>query len=142
MDNMKLPGLLAEAVRLELRGFSRLKKWELLDVLQGASNQVTDILDQPVPDINIPALRPSMYVRPRIERGEGDERRRVITAIEEMLSLRKSSLRESDTGDEWKDFVGSYRQLPRFAAHESASALKVFTRPLRIEGAQPSRVTP
>ena len=53
MDNMQLPGLLAEAIRLELRGFSGLRKRELFEVIQGASSQVTNLLDQPVPNINI-----------------------------------------------------------------------------------------
>lgn len=144
MDNMQLPGLHAEAIRLELRGFSGLRKRELFEVIQGASNQVTNLLDQPVPNINIQyygrAGMSGQGLKEVKEMSEGSQW--VITAIEEMLGLRKPSLTESKIGDEWKDFVWSHRQLPRFAAHESASALKVFTRPLRIEGAQPQRVTP
>ena len=107
MDNMQLPGLHAEAIRLELRGFSGLRKRELFEVIQGASNQVTNLLDQPVPNINIQYYgRASMSgqgLKEVKEMSEGSQW--VITAIEEMLGLRKPSLTESKIGDEWKDFV-------------------------------------
>ena len=74
--------------------------------------QRTHILDLSVPDINTPILRMSRYIRPRIERGEGDARRREITAIEEMLSLQKLPLTESEARDKWKGFVEKYKPPP------------------------------
>ena len=92
----------------------------------------TPILDLLVPDINTPILRMSRYIRPWIERGKGNERRREIRAIEEMLNLQKPSLKESEARDKWKGFVEKYKSPPRFAAHGSACALKGFARQLLI----------
>ena len=85
----------------------RLRKWEHLELIQG-----THILDLSVPDINTPILRMSRYIRPRIERGEGDARRRVIRAIEVMLSLQKPPLTESEAREKWKGFVEKYKPPP------------------------------
>ena len=82
IDGIKKPELLAETRWLGLRGYLRLRKWELHELIQ-----ITPILALPVLDINTPILRTSRYVRPRIERGEGDKQRREIRAIKETLGL-------------------------------------------------------
>lgn len=74
--------------------------------------QRTPILDLSVPDINTLILRMSRYIRPWIERGEGDARRREIRAIEEILSLQKPPLTESEAKDKWKGFVEKYKPPP------------------------------
>ena len=124
---MKGLELLAYARWLRLKGYLRLKKWEHLELILR-----TPILDLLVPDINTPILRMSRYIRPWIERGKGNERRREIRAIEEMLSLQKPPLKESETRYKWKGFVEKYKPPPRFAAHGSACALKGFARQLLI----------
>ena len=91
MDNMKVQELKAEAKRLGLRGYSRLRKAELINLLAGA--QASPILDEPVPEINdSEILRPTKYVE--LERINGEVKReaklREIRKLEEMLALRKT----------------------------------------------------
>lgn len=58
--------------------------------MQGAS----DILYQPVPDIDAPILKPRRYVErtseAELERQREEERRREIRELEEMLGLRRT----------------------------------------------------
>lgn len=104
---MKGPELLAYETWLRLKGYLRLRKWEHLELIQR-----TPILDLLVPDINTPILRMSRYIRPWIERGEGDARRREIRAIEEILSLQKPPLTESEARNKWKGFVEKCKPPP------------------------------
>ena len=70
MDKLKVPELKAEAKRLGLRRFSRLRKAELIDVInQGherereRSRNLTPIFDEPVPEINSQILQPTRAVK-------------------------------------------------------------------------------
>lgn len=104
----------------------RLRKWEHLELIQR-----TPILDLSVPDINTPILRMSRYISPWIERGEGDARRREIRAIEEILSLQKPHLTESEARDKWKGFVEKYKPPPsnRGQSRYSPNEFKEEVRP-------------
>ena len=51
MENLERPELITEAKRLGLRGYSRLRKLDLLELIKGSSNKVRSILNQKFPDI-------------------------------------------------------------------------------------------
>ncbi|CAH3142322.1 unnamed protein product, partial [Pocillopora meandrina] len=106
--------LITEAKRLGLKGYSRLRKLDLLELIKGSSNKVRSILNQTFPDIDAPRRE-----------------------IEEMLGLRRPGLTETEMGDKRKDFVKGYTPstLPhRFVAIESAIILTGFLRQFQIKG--------
>ena len=88
MKDEKVPAVRAEAKRLTLKRYSRLRKQDLIEL-------ISNILDYPVPEIDAPVLTPTRYVtlrgpnsmsfpvRPQVEVNE--QRRREIREIEEML---------------------------------------------------------
>ena len=61
MDNRKVVDLRREAKRLRIKRFSRLRKQELIDRIRTARN----ILDEEIPEIDSPILRPPRYVKPQ-----------------------------------------------------------------------------
>ena len=74
----RVPKLRAQAKRLRIRGFSRMRKQELLDAIRNSSN----ILDEDVPMIQSPILKPSAYLPPI-----KDEIKDEIKDLEVMLGL-------------------------------------------------------
>ena len=46
--------MITEAKRLGLKGYSRLRKLDLLELIKGSSNKVRSILNQTFPDIDAP----------------------------------------------------------------------------------------
>ena len=83
MDNRRVVDLQKEAKRLRIKRFSRLRKQELIDRIRTARN----ILDEEIPEIDSPILRPTRYVKPQETREERD-RKKEIRELEEMLRLR------------------------------------------------------
>ena len=86
MDNRNFVDLRKEAKRLRIKRFSRLRKQELIDKIRTAKN----ILDEEIPEIDSPILRPTRYVKPQETREERD-RKKEIRELEEMLGLRPIS---------------------------------------------------
>ena len=71
----KLPELKAEAKRLGLKRYSRLKKAELINLLTRNSSP---ILDEEIPEIDSEILKPTKYIKPRIDEDEAKKRKREI----------------------------------------------------------------
>ena len=87
MDKIKVPELKAEAKRLGLKRYSRLSKAELINLIAQNSSP---ILDETVPEINnSEILKPTKYVKPRIDEAETKKRKREIRELEEMLGLKR-----------------------------------------------------
>ena len=83
MDNRKVIDLQREAKRLRIKRFSRMRKQELIDKIRTAKN----ILDEEIPEIDSPILRPTIYVKPQ-ESPEERHRKKEIRELEKMLGLR------------------------------------------------------
>ena len=82
----KLPELKAEAKRLRLKRYSRLKKVDLINHIDRNSSP---ILDEEIPEIDSEILKPTKYIKPRIDEDEAKKRKREIRELEEMLGLRR-----------------------------------------------------
>ena len=160
MERLKVPDLKAEAKRLGLRRFSRLRKSQLIDLINQPHANDPPLLDEPVPEINSQILQPTAVkknpkkvieeVRRRREeserRTEKINRRREIRELEEMLGL-GSSLRSrpppkikiSTPEETERDRKISEikeinrRSRTRQTITERASALRGFARQFRIE---------
>ena len=82
----KLPELKAEAKRLGLKRYSRLKKAELINLIARNSSP---ILDEETPEIDSEIiLKPTKYIKSRIDEDEA-KRKREIRKLEEMLGLKR-----------------------------------------------------
>ena len=134
----KLPELKAEAKRLGLKRYSRLKKAELINLITRNSSP---ILDEEIPEIDSEILKPTKYIKPRIDEDEA-KRKREIRKLEEMLGLK----RPGHLNPEIKVWTPKEENLHRkirkikeinrrrLKITETASALRGFTRQFRIEG--------
>ena len=131
----KLPELKAEAKRLGLKRYSRLKKAELINLIARNSSP---ILDEEIPEIDSEILKPTKYIKPRIDEDEA-KRKREIRKLEEMLGLK----RPGHLNPEIKVWTPKEENLDRkikeinrrrLRIHETASALRGFARQFRIEG--------
>ena len=101
MDRLKVPELKAEAKSLALRSYSRLRKAELINVINQAHERerervrnLTPIFDEPVPEINSQIIQPTRAVRKNPEERQrrkeaNEETKREIRELEEMLGLRR-----------------------------------------------------
>ena len=136
----------AEAKRLGLRGYSRLRKAELINLIARASPN----LDEPVPEINdSEILKPRRYVKP--VRNDEERRseaqastRREIRKLEEMLGLRttRRSVPEIKVWNpeelERDRKISEIKEINRTSIalriSQTASALRGFARQFRIEG--------
>ena len=135
----KLPELKAEAKRLGLKRYSRLKKAELINLIARNSSP---ILDEEIPEIDSEILKPTKYIKPRIDEDEAKKRKREIRKLEEMLGLK----RPGHLNPEIKVWTPKEENLHRkirkikeinrrrLKITETASALRGFARQFRIEG--------
>ena len=135
----KLPELKPEAKRLGLKRYSRLKKAELIDLIARNSSP---ILDEEIPEIDSEILKPTKYIKPRIDEDEAKDRKREIRKLEEMLGLK----RPGHLNPEIKVWTPKEENLHRkirkikeinrrrLKITETVSALRGFTRQFRIEG--------
>ena len=135
----KLPELKAEAKRLGPKRYSRLKKAELINLIARNSSH---ILDEEIPEIDSEILKPTKYIKPRIDEDEVNKRKREIKKLEEMLGLK----RPGHLNPEIKVWTPKEENLHRkirkikeinrrrLRITETASALRGFTRQFRIEG--------
>ena len=135
----KLPELKAEAKRLGLKRYSRLKKAELINLIARNSSP---ILDEEIPEIDSEILKPTKYIKLRIDEDETKKRKREIRKLEEMLGLK----RPGHLNPEIKVWTPKEENLHRkirkikeinsrrLKITETASALRGFARQFRIEG--------
>ena len=138
---MKVPELKAEAKRLGLIRYSCLSKAELINLITRNSSH---ILDETVPEINnSEILKPTKYVKPRIDEAEAKKRKREIRELEEMLGLKRPGRINPEIKVFWtpeeENLHRKIRKIKdinrrRLRISETASKLKGFTRQFRIEG--------
>ena len=153
MDRLKVPELKAEAKRLGLRRFSRLRKAELVDAINQAlerererARNLSPIFDEPVPEINSQIIQPTWAVKKnqdQIQRRKVEEKnRQEIRELEEMLGLRKPTspslpkIKISTLEEIEKDKkISKLKEINRIRAKitETATALSGFARQFRIE---------
>ena len=134
----KLPELKAEAKRLGLKRYSRLKKAELINLIARNSSP---ILDEEIPEMDSEILKPTKYIKPRIDEDEA-KRKREIRKLEEMLGLKRPGHLNPEikvwTPKEEKIHrkIRKIKEINRrrLRITETASALRGFTRQFRIEG--------
>ena len=133
-----LPELKAEAKRLGLKRFSRLKKADLINLIARNSSP---ILDEEIPEIDSEILKPTKYIKPRIDEDEVNKRKKEIRELEEMLGLRRRRIipeikvwtpKEEKLQRKIRKIKEINRRRLKIA--ETASALRGFTRQFRIEG--------
>ena len=131
-----LPELKAEAKRLGLKRYSRLKKADLINLIARNSSP---ILDEEIPEIDSEILKPTKY-KPRIDEDEA-KRKKEIRELEEMLGLRRRRIipeikvwtpKEEKLQRKIRKIKEINRRRLKIA--ETASALRGFTRQFRIEG--------
>ena len=139
MNNMKVPELKAEAKRLGLRGYSHMRKPELISLIAGS--RTSPILDDAVPEINSEILKPTKYVKPRIDEAEAKKQKRKIRELEEMLGLRRRRIIPEIKvwNPEEENLHRKIRKIKeinrrRLRISETASGLRGFVRQFRIEG--------
>ena len=132
----KLPELKAEAKRLGLKRYSRLKKAELINLLTRNSSP---ILDEEIPEIDSDILQPTKY-KPRIDEDEV-KRKKEIRELEEMLGLRRRRIIPeikvwTPKEEKLQRKIRKIKEINRrrLRITETASALRGFTRQFRIEG--------
>ena len=133
-----LPELKAEAKRLGLKRYSRLKKADLINLIARNSSP---ILDEEIPEIDSEILKPTKYIKPRIDEDEVNKRKKEIRELEEMLGLRRRRIipeikvwtpKEEKLQRKIRKIKEINRRRLKIA--ETASALRGFTRQFRIEG--------
>ena len=128
----KLPELKAEAKRLGLKRYNRLRKAELINLIAQNSSP---ILDEEIPEINSEILKPTKYVKPRIDEAKAKKRKREIRKLEEMLGLKRPPEIKVWTPKE-ENLHRKIKEIGRIRLRisETASALRGFARQFRIEG--------
>ena len=133
-----LPELKAEAKRLGLKRFSRLKKADLINLIARNSSP---ILDEEIPEIDSEILKPTKYIKPRIDEDEVNKPKKEIRELEEILGLRRRRIipeikvwtpKEEKLQRKIRKIKEINRRRLKIA--ETASALRGFTRQFRIEG--------
>ena len=134
----KLPELKAEAKRLGLKRYSRLKKAELINLLTRNSSP---ILDEEIPEIDSDILQPTKYIKPRIDEDKVNKRKKEIRELEEMLGLRRRRIIPeikvwTPKEEKLQRKIRKIKEINRrrLRITETASALRGFTRQFRIEG--------
>ena len=135
----KLPELKAKAKRLGLKRYSRLKKADLINLIARNSSP---ILDEEIPEIDSEILKPTKYIKPRIDEDEAKQKIKLeIRKLEEMLGLRQRRIipeikvwtpKEEKIQRKIRKIKEINRRILKIA--ETASALRGFTRQFRIEG--------
>jgi hypothetical protein len=124
--------LKVQAKRLGIRGFSRMRKRELLTAIDSKRNS-SNILDEDVPITQSPILKPSAYLPPA-----KDEIKDEIKDLEVMLGLRSppkikiTSPEETERDRRIREIKELNKRRPRITTSRTASALRGFARQYRI----------
>ena len=115
-----------------------MKKAELINLIARNSSP---ILDEEIPEIDSEILKPTKYIKPRIDEDEAKKRKKEIRKLEEMLGLRQRRIipeikvwtpKEENLHRKIRKIKEINRR--RLRIHETASALRGFARQFRIEG--------
>ena len=134
MNNMKVPELKAEAKRLGLRGYSHMRKPQLISLIAGSRSP---ILDEIKPEINSEILKPTKYVAPEAKQAK-QKIKSEIRELEEMLGLRRRRIIPEIKvwTPEEEHLQRKIKEINRrrLRISETASALRGFARQFRIEG--------
>ena len=136
---MKVPELKAEAKRLGLNNYSRLKKQELIDLLR---NQRTPPIEPseplrkkiPAPPKKIPA--PTKKISPKELENKIKRLKKKLREINQKLKNNKKknrNLHQVYLKSKLENELDEIKR-PKFRISESASALRGFARQFRIEG--------
>ena len=130
---MKVPQLKAEVKRLGLRGYSHMRKPQVISLIAGSRSP---ILDEINPEINSEILKPTKYVAPQKE--EAKSVKREIRELEEMLGLRRRRIIPEIKvwNPEEENLHRKIKEINRrrLRISETASGLRGFARQFRIEG--------
>ena len=145
MHNKKVVDLRRKVKRLGIKGFSRLRKQKL--IVRIRTTRRRNILDEEIPEIDSPVLRPTRYGKKPQPPKETD-RKKEIRELEEMLSLRSSKKRASAPAlpeikitdpmeKERKVKINRIKEINRqsrlqFRITQTASALRGFARQFRV----------
>ena len=141
---MKVPELKAEAKRLGLRGYSHMRKPQLISLIAGS--RTSPILDEINPEINSEILKPTKYVAPerqeaKRQKEEAKSVKREIRELEEMLGLKRRRIIPEIKvwTPEEENLHRKIRKIKeinrrRLRITETSSALRGFTRQFQIEG--------
>ena len=131
---MKVPELKAEAKRLGLRGYSHMRKPQLISLIAGSRSP---ILDEIKPEINSEILKPTKYVAPEAKQAK-QKIKSEIRELEEMLGLRRRRIIPEIKvwTPEEENLQRKIKEINRrrLRISETASALRGFARQFRIEG--------
>src|SRR5271157_1231131 len=158
-SHMKVPELKAAAKARGLKGYSRLRKAELIQLVYGAhvGGANENILDSPVPDIQVPTLSPSPYVPTSLVRKIYDKTKATIKAVVKAATKAPAkaatfAAAKAATFANWivslispepKRIVNEKREasntkvdtnLKKFEIRESKSAIKGFAKQYTIDG--------
>ena len=128
---MKVPELKTEAKRLGLRGYSHMRKPQLISLIAGSRSP---ILDEINPEINSEILKPTKYIAPEAKQKIKLE----IHELEEMLGLRRRRIIPeikvwTPEEENLQRKIRKIKEINRRLS-ETASALRGFTRQFRIDG--------
>ena len=116
-----------------------MKKVELINLIARNSSP---ILDEEIPEIDSEILKPTKYIKPRIDEDEAKKQKREIRKLEEMLGLKRPGHLNPEI-EVWtpkeENLHRKIRKIKeinrrRLRIHETVSALKGFARQFRIEG--------
>ena len=134
---MKVPELKAEAKRFGLRGYSHMRKPQLISLIAGS--RTSPILDEINPEINSEILKPTKYVAPQKE--EEQKIKSEIRELEEMLGLRRRRIIPEIKvwTPEEENLHRKIRKIKeisrrRLRITETVSAVRGFARQFRIQG--------
>ena len=134
------------AKELRLRGYSKLRKAELIQMIEDhRRNSSSNILDEPVPEINVPILKPMQFTAKNkvapLKRLAGKISKRVIKKINKFSDWLISYIPEpvKNTASEKlnklkNDVKRIFNQIERFKIEEIESSLKGYLKTYRIKG--------
>ena len=144
-DNRKLPELKAEAKRLGLNNYSRLKKQELIDLLRNQrtppiepserSEPITKKIPAPIRK-KIPAPTKKIEMSPKGLERKIKRLKKKLTEINQKIknnNKKKRNLHQQQLKSKLENELDEIKR-PKFRITESASALRGFARQFRIEG--------
>ena len=145
IDNRKLPELKAEAKRLGLNNYSRLRKQELIDLLRNQNRAPASEAQTPARTKKIPAPRSEARAPARtkpklspkeIERKIKRLQKKLRTINQKMKNNKKKkcNLHQKQVKSKLEKELDEIRGKSEFRITELASALRGFARQFRIEG--------
>ena len=139
MDNMKVPELKAEAKRLGLNNYSRLKKQELIDLLRNQRTPPIEPLTKKIPALGtkkIPSPTKKIEMSPKELERKIKRLKKKLREINQKIKnnkKKKRNLHQQQVKSKLENELDEIKR-PKFRITESANALRGFARQFRIEG--------